>query len=126
MDAMQGPRKLKKSGGAQAPLSPKNCPQYSKFCVLLHFYATIFKSQGVHVHPVHPLLRGPWLQFTNSHSLQTVTVYKQSQFTNSLQILNSWTVIKKWWLLAKYWLSSKTRLEWKLASILIKKILTVA
>ena len=55
----QGPRKLKKSGGAQAPLSPKNCPQYSKFCVLLHFYATIFKSQGVHVHPVHPLLRGP-------------------------------------------------------------------
>ena len=31
----------------------------SKFCVLLHFYTTIFKSQWMPGHPRHPCLRGP-------------------------------------------------------------------
>ena len=64
-DFCQGPRKLKKSVGAKTQKFLKNDPLNSNFCFLLHFYTTIFKSQWVQMHPLHPLLRGPWIMIND-------------------------------------------------------------
>ena len=58
----QGSRKQKMPVGAEAPESSRNWPQYSEFCVLLHFYITIFENHWVPGHPQHPCLRGPCIR----------------------------------------------------------------
>ena len=51
---LQGCRSLLKSGGAWANLGVPRPPKNADFCILLHFYVTIFGKLGVHEHPRNP------------------------------------------------------------------------
>ena len=64
----QGPRTLKKSGGAKGPKIPEIYPPNRQIWFLLHFYVTIFQSQGGPWTPRTPQVRGPWAQQNVNYS----------------------------------------------------------
>ena len=94
----QGPRKLKKSVGAKTQMFLKNDPLNSNFCFLLHFYTTIFKSQWVQMHPLHPLLRGPCLSIyllQHCKGMERNNILYHTIYIDNLKPISSNSIRKK-------------------------------
>ena len=77
------------SVGAKTQKFLKNDPLNSNFCFLLHFYTTIFKSQWVQMHPLHPLLRGPCIFYIKKSPIPCEMMKANGTFFNILVLFLS-------------------------------------
>ena len=94
-----GAAQAQKVSGCKDPKISQKWPLNSNFCFLLHFYTTIFKSQWVHLHPLHPQLRGPWATF-NVKSLENY-IFPIQDFFFLFYIGTFEPLDNHWWILNK-------------------------
>ena len=110
-----GAAQAQKVSGCKDPKISQKWPLNSNFCFVLHFYTTIFKSQWVHLHPLHPQLRGPcleckswrnWVQCYQEWPFQEIfTKTLTGLFTRNFQLIKKWKA-------PSYSMKSLHRIRW--------------